>query len=202
VICQELQEFAVSLYNSKGQCCRAPSGTGIDEILAMDGSMLLVEMMEISREYRGLDLGMHLLHGYLGGCGRGVTKRIGLVVMNPWAITRTNFLRIRENAEWIQTITDGLDEAGIARAQRENTIKLRRQFSRMGFRAISNRGEWADRWWMSMEKYKASSSDDVKNAWLTIDEASRLDVPIDATREIRRIRIGRGANAPPTVVEA
>ncbi len=53
---QELQDFTFSLYNSRGQCCRAPRGSGIVEIMAMDGSILLIEMMEQAHLYWAVEL--------------------------------------------------------------------------------------------------------------------------------------------------
>ncbi len=127
--------------------------------------MLLMEIMEISHQYCGLDLGINLLHGYLV-CEPRISNRIGLVVMNPWEIFKTNVLQI-------------------------DTIKLHRQFSRMGFRATSNRGDCTKTWWLSMEKYKTLSSDDGIEARHT-----------DAPEEMHQIRVGCRVDASTEVAEA
>jgi hypothetical protein len=140
-VSQELQDFAFTPYNSKGLCCRAPWGSGNNEIMAMDRFMLLIEMMAILRKYCGLDLGNSLLHGYLG-CEPRILNKFGLIVMNPWEIFKTDFLQMHENRDWIHRMREGLDEAGILNVERENKIKLRRQFSRMGFR---DKGAWTNK---------------------------------------------------------
>jgi hypothetical protein len=172
----ELQQFAFALYNSRGQCCRAPPGSGIDEILAMDGSMFLVEMMEMHPLYRGLDLGINLLHEYLAL--PDTIRRVGLVVMNPWHVVRE--LRYLENNNRARQMREGLNDNDKVDLVRSNTVKVRRQFSRIGFCAVANTEDWADKWWMSMERYKTKTSAEVKGMWLSKEESSQIDIPMQA----------------------
>ena len=160
---RELQDFACALYDSRGEFCRAPVGSGLRDVLAMDGSMFLVEMTEIKPTYRGMDLGMHLLHEYLAH--PQIAKRIGLVVMCPWAVDNSQFLHFVENMNMAKRQKEGLDESGKVDVTRRNTVKVRRQYSRMGFGAVADSHDWANKWWMSMEKYKTMTPSSVKGAW-------------------------------------
>ena len=178
----ELQDFACALYDSRSEMCRAPGGSGVRDVLAMDGSMFLVEMIEVKPRYRGMDLGINFLHEYLAH--PQVARRIGLVVMCPWAVDKTGILRFVENEGMAERRNEGLGESEKVDVSRRNTVKLRRQYSRMGFRAVADSPDWADKWWMSMEKYKTMTPSSVKGAWLSKEDASQLDIPMPAKKHV------------------
>ena len=179
---RELQDFACALYKSRGEFCRAPVGSGVRDVLAMDGSMFLVEMIEIKPTYRGMDLGMHFLHEYLAH--PQIAKRIGLVVMYPWAVDNTGILHFVENRNMAERQKEGLDESEKVDVTRRNTVKLRRQYSRMGFRAVADSHDWANKWYMSMEKYKTTTPSSVKGAWPSKEEVSQLGIPMPTRKHV------------------
>jgi len=191
-VSRELSDFATALFDDKGKICRAPRSSGMWDVLHMDGSMLLIEMIEITPEFRGRDLGIHFIHEYLSQ--PTVAKRVGLVVMFPWALD-SNILRYEESRTCFKQEREGKSKSEIVDIIRSNTVKLRKQYSRMGFQAIGETPNWVNKWWMNMNKYKTMNPDDVKRAWLSKEEASRLDIPMpkrphvfsDADNELKEL---------------
>ena len=173
----ELEKFATSLYNERGEYCQAPRGSPIRDVLCMDGCMFLLEFIEIKHAYEGIDLGINFLHEYLS-----LGRRIGLVVMMPWTISEN--LRYQENILRLRESTKGMSENEKVDRNRRNTVKLRQQFSRMGFSAVANTTKWVDMWFLSIDKYKRMGSAEIKSGWLSREESRQLDVPMPVKRHV------------------
>jgi len=173
----ELEKFATTLYDEKGEYCQAPRGSPIRDVLCMDGCMFLLEFIEIKHAYEGIDLGINFLHEYLS-----LGRRIGLCVMMPWTISGN--LRYQENILRLRESTRGMNENDKVDRNRRNTVKLRQQFSRMGFSAVANTSKFVDMWFLSMEKYNRMESADIKNGWLSREESRQLDVPMPVKRHV------------------
>ena len=129
----ELYKFANTLYDSKGDMCKAPRGSPIRDIYCMDGSMFLIELIEIKHRFSGIDLGINFIHEYLSL--PTTIKRVGVVVIFPWTIS-CNMLRYDDNKKRLKDGKDGKSENEKVDISRSDTIKLRRQVSRMGFSAV------------------------------------------------------------------
>ena len=171
----ELNRIASSLYDYKGEMCLAPRGSSIRDIYCFDGSMFLLEFIEIKHEFGGMDLGINFLHEYLSI--PTVSKRVGLVVMYPWTIN-TSALRYQDNIKRMRENEEGKSENDKVDISRHDTVKLRQQFSRMGFQAIATTPDWVDSWFMSMQKYKSTEPTNIKAGWLSKEESHQLDVPM------------------------
>mmetsp|Transcript_20037 Transcript_20037/g.43434 ORF Transcript_20037/g.43434 Transcript_20037/m.43434 type:complete len:480 (+) Transcript_20037:133-1572(+) len=169
----ELSKFACALYDSRGMYCRAPRGSAITDIFHMDGSMFLIEVVEIKPQFSGIDLGINFIHECLSHIGH----RIGVVVMYPWAVNSC-VLRYKENEQRLKESIEGKNESEKIDLYRSNTVKLRQQYSRMGFRAIAATPDWVDKWFLSMHSYKTMEPEDIKSGWLSKEEASQLIVPM------------------------
>lgn len=70
--------------------------------------------------------------------------------------------------------------------KRNTTIKLRRQFSRMGFAVVNDSPSlFVDMWYLSMDVYEhKESKDGIKANWLSEDAASQLVIPIPVKKYI------------------
>lgn len=178
----ELQDFACALYDHKGMMCRAPRNSPITDIYWMDGSMFLVELMEIKQKFSGNDLGINFLHEYLSQ--PDVARRVGVVVMKPWTISRFT-LRYEDNIQRVERSWEGKSESEKVDVNRDNTVKLRRQFSRMGFAVVADTPDWVDKWFMSMEKYRTMKPDDVKKTWQSKEAASQLPIPMPEKKYVK-----------------
>uniref|UniRef100_A0A7S2U524 Uncharacterized protein n=1 Tax=Attheya septentrionalis TaxID=420275 RepID=A0A7S2U524_9STRA len=175
VVSEELHDFTVSLYNSSGRICRAPKSNGLAKIGVSQGGMLLVEQMEIRNHLKGMDLGIHFLHELLS-C-KTICEGVGLVVMKPWTLSKTG-LRYKDNVDQMEESFRDKNESEQVDISRHDTVQLRRQLSRMGFKVIENSPDYADKWFLSMEKYKKNRKDDVKSGWLSKEQASQLAIPM------------------------
>jgi len=105
------------------------------------------------------------------------------VVMFPWALA-LSFLEYAESKEYLRREREGKNENQEVDLARNNTLKLRRQYSRMGFQAVDNTPDWVDKWWMSMKKYKTMKPDDIEREWLSKEEALGLDIPMPARKHV------------------
>ena len=180
--CRELQDFAVSLYDSRGEICRAPRESAISDIYCFDGSMFLIEFVEIKKQFSGMDLGINFIHEYLAM--PDIRRRVGVVVMKPWNLTKSA-LRYNDNKQKVEGDSEGKNESEKVDYNRECTIKLRRQFSRMGFAAVADTPDWVDKWYMSMEKYRTNSNPEViKSSWMPREDAQQLTVPMPVKKHV------------------
>lgn len=177
----ELLRMATSLYDSRGEVCRAPGGSPINDIYHMDGSVLLLETVEIRRRFKGIDLGINFVHGFLSWSD--VSRRVGVAVMYPWTLT-CSALKYEDNIQAEREGHAGKSDSERVDVDRRDTVKLRRQFSRMGFRAVADTPDWADMWWMSMGNYRTKTPADVQRAWLSKEEAAGLDIPISEKKHV------------------
>mmetsp|Transcript_33752 Transcript_33752/g.62124 ORF Transcript_33752/g.62124 Transcript_33752/m.62124 type:complete len:485 (+) Transcript_33752:69-1523(+) len=178
----ELQKIACSLYDSRGILCRAPRDSAITNILPMDGSMFLLEMIEIKSQFSGMDLGINFLHEYLSQAT--VRKRVGVVVMYPWTLNG-GVLRYEDNVQHLKESVEGKSESEKVDVYRSNTVRLRRQYSRMGFKAVADTPDWVDSWFISMQKYKTvEPAAAIKSSWLSKEEARQLHVPMPVKKHV------------------
>jgi hypothetical protein len=178
---QELNEFTVKLFNENGSKCRVtgPTMRGCDK-----GAMFLIEKVEIRRgAFQGIDLGIHLVHEFLVFAKD--KNNIGLCVMNPWTLSR-HALRFKDNKELVIEATKGMNSSQESDYHREMTIKLRRQFTRMGFQPAKDTPEYVDFWVLLKSKYfSTTSDDDPKSKWLSKEEAMQLDnIPIAPKKHV------------------
>ena len=159
----------------------------------MDGSMFLIELIEIKHRFSGIDLGINFIHEYLSL--PTTIKRVGVVVIFPWTIS-CNMLRYDDNKKRLKDGKDGKSENEKVDISRSDTIKLRRQVSRMGFSAVhSSHPDFVDLWFLSLDKYKRLDPMEIKNSWLSKEESSQLDIPIsgklyvlsDVDKELKRV---------------
>ena len=169
----ELSEFTSALYDSRGMVCYAPRCSAINSIYHMDGSMFLIKMVEIKPQFSGIDLGINFIHECLSHVGR----RMGVVVMYPWAVNG-NMLRYKENEQRLKESVVGKNETEKTDLYWSNSMKLRQQYSRMGFKAVSNTPDWVDKWFLSMEDYKTKDPDEIKSKWLSKEDARKLEIPM------------------------
>lgn len=177
----ELRRMATSLYDYRGEMCRAPRGSPIRDIYHMDGSVLLLEIVEIRRRFKGVDLGINFVHGFLSWSD--VSRRVGVAVMYPWTLT-CSALRYDDNIQLMRESEAGKSESEKVDVRRRVTVKLRRQFSRIGFRAVADTPDWVDTWWMSMGNYRTKTPADVQRAWLSNEEAAGLDIPMPVKKHV------------------
>ena len=133
-VSDELSNFATALYDDKGKICLAPRSSGMWDVLWTDGSMLLIEMVEIKPAFRERDLGINFIHEYLSQ--PAVAKRLGSVVMYPWAVDGS-ILGYEESRKCSKQEREGKTESESVDISRRNTVKLRRNirgwdFERLG----------------------------------------------------------------------
>ncbi len=178
---QELHEFTAQLYDSRGVKCLAPRGSTLAKanITAAKGGMLLIEKMEIQHRLRGMDLGIGFLHELLAL--PSITKETSLVVMNPWTL---NYMKYDDNTSKKNEANANKSESEKIDIARSDTIKLRRQYSRMGFKAVQNTPEYVDQWFLSMDPYKSNSKDVVASTWLSKEDAGQLEIPMIPKRYV------------------
>ena len=117
----ELHKIANALYDYKGEMCKAPRGSSIRGIYTFDGSMFLLEFIEIRNDFRGVDLGINFLHEYLSL--PTVSERVGLVVMFPWTLN-TSALRFQDNIKRMKENEEGKSENDKVDISRHDTINL------------------------------------------------------------------------------
>jgi hypothetical protein len=171
IVCQELHEFTVKLFNENGSKCRVPGPTmrGCDK---SKGGMLLIEKVEIQRAFKGIDLGINLVHEFLVFA----KDQISLCVMNPSTLSK-NTLRYKDNRELQIEATKDMNKSQESDYNREMTIKLRRQFSRLAFQPAKDTPEYVNFWVLLKSKYFSTSNP--KSKWLSKEEATQLDdIPI------------------------
>eukprot|EP00978_Attheya_sp_CCMP212_P035392 scaffold153776_cov32-Attheya_sp.AAC.1 len=122
-----------------------------------------------------MDLGIHFLHELLS-C-KTICEGVGLVVMKPWTLSKTG-LRYKDNVDQMKESFRDKNESEQVDISRHDTVQLRRQLSRMGFKVVGNSPDYADKWFLSMDKYKKNKKDDVKSGWLSKEQSSQLAIPM------------------------
>ena len=181
-VSQELHEFTVSLYDSRGRTCRVPK-TAFSKIKFSQGGMLLIEKIE-HNSTKGIDLGINFLHHLLAT--DVVRKEAGVVVMNPLTLSEHG-LHYKDNMDNMKKRSKGKNESEKVDISRQDTVKLRRQFSRMGFAAVQDSPAFVDQWFLAMEKYKsmkAGADMDVRSSWLSKEEVSKMRIPMSAKKHV------------------
>lgn len=179
IVSQELHEFTISLYDSKGNECIAPDNSALARanIPTSQGGMLLIEKMEIQHCHRGKDMGIHFLHELLALTS--IKNSVGLVVMNPWTL---NYMTYEDNRTKMEEIRKNKNDSEKNDIARNDTIKLRRQYSRMGFKAVQDSPQYADSWFLPMDLYKSRSKDAISSTWMSKEEAASLEIPMTPKR--------------------
>jgi len=175
MVCEELHEFTISLFDSKGNECTAPDDSALARanISASQGGMLLIEKMEIQHCHRGKDMGIHFLHELLALTS--IKNSVGLVVMKPWTL---NCMAYEDNRTKMEEMRKNKSDSERNDIARSDTIKLRRQYSRMGFKAVQDSPQYADSWFLPMDLYKSRSKDDISSTWMSKEEAASLEIPM------------------------
>ena len=175
VVCQELHEFTVSLYDSSGRTCRV-TNSELEKIKSAKGAMFLLEKIEIDQSLKGMDMGIHFIHEFLNH----VKTDVGVCVMDPSTLSEH---MLRYSPKWNGNLI-GKNAQDTYDTERENIVNLRRQFSRMGFRVVKDSPQYCDQWFLSMDKYK-SASGNPKASWLSKEEVKNIDIPMKARKHIK-----------------
>lgn len=79
IVCQELHEFIVSLYDaSSGRTCQAKNSE-FEQIKASKTVMFLIEQIEINQSYKRIDMDINVIHEILNH----VKNDVGACVLDP-----------------------------------------------------------------------------------------------------------------------
>mmetsp|Transcript_10815 Transcript_10815/g.16191 ORF Transcript_10815/g.16191 Transcript_10815/m.16191 type:complete len:480 (-) Transcript_10815:142-1581(-) len=185
IVCQELHEFTVSLYDSSGRTCRVKnSNSEFEKIKAASGAMFLLEKIEINHSLKGMDMGIHFIHEFLNH----VKADVGVCVMDPSTLSQHI---LRYSPKWNENFI-GKNEQDTYDTERKNIVNLRRQFYRMGFRVVKEGPQYCDKWFLSLDKYKSmsmsmsmSGNQNPKASWLSKEEVKNIDtIPMKARKHI------------------
>ena len=119
----------------------------------------------------GIDIGINFLHEYLAL--NDVKKRVGVVMMDPCSFNERT-CSFKSNKDRSKVQSDDIAKA------REGGVKVRRQFSRMGFKVVQDSPEYVNKWYLGMRDagYKTQPKEYIKSAWMTKEQASQIHIPM------------------------
>lgn len=167
-VSDELHEFTFTLYDKRGNKCKVP-GSELASIPPSKGGLFLLEFVEIDKKYKGMDLGINFVHELL----KYVSKTVGVCVMNPSTLSATT-CRYRPSWSALNTCTDKREKYEM---NRTFTVKLRKQFYRMGFRPVKDDSPtFVDKWFLSLHDFKAKT--DVKETWLSKEDVQEIEMAL------------------------
>ncbi|GFH49784.1 hypothetical protein CTEN210_06260 [Chaetoceros tenuissimus] len=167
-VSNELHEFTFELYDKRGNKCKIP-GSELASIPPSKGDMFLLDIVEIDKKYKGMDLGINFVHELL----KNVSKTVGVCVMNPTISTKTS---CRYRPSW-SDLNTGTDKRDTYEMNRTFTVKLRKQFYRMGFRPVKDDSPTlVNKWFLSLNDYKTKI--DVKETWLSKEDVQDIEMAL------------------------
>lgn len=154
----ELQGLACMFCEGRGDITRVP--TGLEEKGETIGNFLHIDSVQVAKDHRGkADLGLHLVHHALG------------------------FLHLRSDDEKRFSSTDfGWKIAVMVPFGGEDTLKVQRHFSRMGFRQAGRNLDQFHAFYLTASEYFSSrpydktSLGDATGRWKTKQEGEAIDI--------------------------
>jgi len=177
LVSSELQEFATALYGPDGLRTRVPANNILANTIPSKGGMLLIEKIEIQHCCWGMDMGINFIHNFL----KFVRNKAAFCVMNPYTLSESG-LQFADNQTHTANAYEGKSPIEKFNISRGHSIQLRKQLTRIGFRAILPTPQYRDMWILSLDRYKSNSVNPSKD-WMSRQESRELtNIPIDDVR--------------------